>query len=162
MDPNEEIAGADERGIYTSERDGSDETGDGSEIKPFKTSLKALTVLAERLEPRPWPTIFVDSDEDDKYEPIGDEKFQEIVDVFRDERMKAIENMDSALENLELQMKDRECSMQRNQDLMAQLMEEQKVVKEEEFQREKEICRLGGDNSEQEGIATLLWGVEAV
>jgi hypothetical protein len=141
MDLNLETSETNETGIYTSQKNGSDETGDGTEANPLKTPLKALTVLAERLEPRPWPTIFVDGDET-KYEPVGDEEFEEAVEIFREERLKAIESMDTALENLELQMKERENSMRRNQDLIKELLEEQKVVKEEEFEREKEICSM--------------------
>lgn len=48
--------------LYTSEKRGSDESGDGSEGKPFKTVLQALRAAGQE----PWPTIFVDAKEDGK------------------------------------------------------------------------------------------------
>lgn len=50
----------DDKAIYTSEKAGSDETGDGSEEKPFKTALQALRVAVQE----PWPTIYVDAKEE--------------------------------------------------------------------------------------------------
>lgn len=43
--------------VYTSDRFGSDETGDGSENKPFKTILQAMRFLSIE----PFPPIYVDS-----------------------------------------------------------------------------------------------------
>lgn len=51
-----------EKSIYTSEKRGSDETGDGSEQKPFKTVLQAL----RQAEKEPWPSIYVDAKEEGK------------------------------------------------------------------------------------------------
>lgn len=48
--------------IYTSEKRGSDETGDGTESKPFKTILQAMRSVGKE----PFPAIFVDSKEDGK------------------------------------------------------------------------------------------------
>ena len=42
--------------LYTSEKTGSDENGDGTQDKPFKTVLEAL----RRAEKEPFPAIFVD------------------------------------------------------------------------------------------------------
>ncbi|CAL8318100.1 unnamed protein product [Lota lota] len=43
--------------VYVSDRQGSDQEGDGSEQKPFKTPLKALSSVGKE----PFPTIYVDS-----------------------------------------------------------------------------------------------------
>ena len=57
----------DDKAIYTSEKAGSDETGDGSEEKPFKTALQALRVAVQE----PWPTIYVDAKEEGAVSNIG-------------------------------------------------------------------------------------------
>ena len=53
---------ADERRppIYTSEKDGNDQTGDGSEEKPFKTALQAMRFA----KTEPFPDIMVDGKEE--------------------------------------------------------------------------------------------------
>ncbi|ESN91810.1 hypothetical protein HELRODRAFT_108539 [Helobdella robusta] len=57
--------------LYTSEKFGSDESGDGSEAKPFKTVLKAMQFSAKGEVSENFPPIFVDSKEDGKkFEPI--------------------------------------------------------------------------------------------
>ena len=48
--------------MYTSEKTGSDESGDGTEVNPFKTILQALRSAGKE----PWPTIYVDSKEEGK------------------------------------------------------------------------------------------------
>ena len=48
------MAGAGE--VYTSEKFGSDETGDGSESKPYKTVLHALKAKATP-GPKIWSTL---------------------------------------------------------------------------------------------------------
>lgn len=48
--------------IYTSDKEGSDETGDGTEEKPFKTILQAMRHAGKE----PFPTIIVDSKEEGK------------------------------------------------------------------------------------------------
>ncbi|KAK4298626.1 hypothetical protein Pmani_029045 [Petrolisthes manimaculis] len=50
--------------MYTSDKLGSDETGDGSEVKPYKTALQAMRKAGKE----PFPTIYVDSKEEDKGE----------------------------------------------------------------------------------------------
>ena len=48
--------------IYTSEKHGSDEIGDGSIEKPFKTVLRAMTHHGSE----PFPNIYVDGKEESK------------------------------------------------------------------------------------------------
>lgn len=48
--------------IYTSEKNGNDEQGDGTEKKPFKTILQAMRAAGKE----PFPTIYVDSKEENK------------------------------------------------------------------------------------------------
>lgn len=46
--------------LYTSEKHGNDESGDGSESKPFKTILQAMKCAGKE----PFPVIYVDSKTD--------------------------------------------------------------------------------------------------
>ncbi|CAB1351970.1 unnamed protein product, partial [Coregonus sp. 'balchen'] len=43
--------------VYVSDKEGDDQDGDGTEQKPFKTSLRALTFAGKE----PFPIIYVDS-----------------------------------------------------------------------------------------------------
>jgi asparaginyl-tRNA synthetase len=52
--------------LYTSDKNGSDETGDGSEAKPFKTILKAMHHVGKE----PFPVIYVDSKEEGQVNKI--------------------------------------------------------------------------------------------
>jgi len=45
--------------LYTSDKTGSDEYGDGSEAKPFKTILQAMRHAGKE----PFPVIYVDAKE---------------------------------------------------------------------------------------------------
>jgi len=47
---------------YTSEKNGSDENGEGTQEKPYKTVLEAL----RRAGQEPFPAIFVDGKTEDK------------------------------------------------------------------------------------------------
>lgn len=53
--------------IYTSDLHGNDESGDGSEGKPFKTILQAMRHAGSE----PFPIIYVDGKENIKYEPAA-------------------------------------------------------------------------------------------
>lgn len=55
--------------LYTSEKEGNDESGDGSLQKPFKTVMRAL-LAAEGAEPQ--PQIMVDGKEEaERYEKLA-------------------------------------------------------------------------------------------
>jgi asparaginyl-tRNA synthetase len=45
--------------LYTSDKTGSDESGDGSEARPFKTILQAMRHASKE----PFPVIYVDAKE---------------------------------------------------------------------------------------------------
>jgi asparaginyl-tRNA synthetase len=45
--------------LYTSDKNGSDESGDGSEAKPFRTILQAMRHAGKE----PFPVIYVDAKE---------------------------------------------------------------------------------------------------
>jgi hypothetical protein len=46
--------------LYTSDKNGSDESGDGSEAKPFRTILQAMRHAGKE----PFPVIYVDAKEE--------------------------------------------------------------------------------------------------
>lgn len=73
--------------IYTSEATGNDETGDGSQEKPFKTILRAM----KHAEQEPFPPIYVDSKkENEKYEVASKSQLKKITKLFvRDQHKKA-------------------------------------------------------------------------
>ncbi|XP_034938975.1 asparagine--tRNA ligase, cytoplasmic [Chelonus insularis] len=72
-------------GIYTSEKNGSDETGDGTEAKPFKTILQAMRFAGKE----PFPTIYQDSKESDKkYEPAAKSQLKKIQKIWVREQFK--------------------------------------------------------------------------
>lgn len=61
--------------IFTSHKYGSDETGDGSESKPFKTILQAMRHAGKE----PFPVIYVDAKEEgQKYEPAAKSQLKKI------------------------------------------------------------------------------------
>lgn len=66
--------------IYTSEKTGNDETGNGTEAAPFKTVLQALKHYGKE----PFPTIYVDS---------KDDKTADIYDVVAKSQLKKIQKI---------------------------------------------------------------------
>lgn len=65
--------------IYTSEKFGNDETGEGTEGKPFKTILKAMKVAGKE----PFPTIYVDGKEEGvKYEIAAKSQLKKIQKIW--------------------------------------------------------------------------------
>lgn len=56
MTPRKTVSGD----LYTSEKNGSDESGDGSKSKPYKTIMRAMTHAGGE----PFPTIYVDGKDD--------------------------------------------------------------------------------------------------
>ncbi|KAH0539589.1 asparagine--tRNA ligase, cytoplasmic [Cotesia glomerata] len=83
--PEQDLAQLSIGSIYTSEKNGSDETGDGSEAKPFKTILQAMRHAGKE----PFPTIYQDSkDESQKYEPAAKSQLKKIQKIWVREQYK--------------------------------------------------------------------------
>ncbi|XP_047032614.1 asparagine--tRNA ligase, cytoplasmic [Helicoverpa zea] len=72
--------------IYTSDKNGSDETGDGTEAKPFKTIIQAMRHAGKE----PFPTIYVDAKDDTKvYEVAAKSQLKKIHKIWVREGYKA-------------------------------------------------------------------------
>ncbi|KAK9506665.1 hypothetical protein O3M35_008557 [Rhynocoris fuscipes] len=74
--------------LYTSEKNGSDETGTGTRENPFKTILRAMKHAGKQ----PFPTIYVDSKDDgQKYEPASKSQLKKIQKIFVRDSYKSVE-----------------------------------------------------------------------
>lgn len=72
--------------IYTSDKRGNDESGDGTEDKPFKTILQAMRHAGKE----PFPTIYVDAKEDGKvYDVAAKSQLKKIQKIWMRESHKA-------------------------------------------------------------------------
>ena len=91
--------------IYTSEKTGSDESGDGTECKPFKTILQAMRFAGKE----PFPEIYQDSKEDGKkYELAAKSQLKKIQKIWvreqyknEDKQKKLQDDEEKRLKNLE-------------------------------------------------------------
>lgn len=91
--------------IYTSDKTGNDETGDGTEGKPFKTILHAMRHAGKE----PFPTIYQDAKtEGAKYEPAAKSQLKKIQKIWvreqfknADQQKKLVEDEENRLRNLE-------------------------------------------------------------
>lgn len=91
--------------IYTSQKNGSDETGDGTELNPFRTVLEAMRYAGKE----PFPPIHQDSREDGrKYELVSKSQLKKVQKIWvreqyksEDKRKKLLEDEDKRLKNLE-------------------------------------------------------------
>ncbi|CAO1423852.1 unnamed protein product [Diamesa hyperborea] len=92
--------------LYTSEKTGNDETGDGTEKMPFKTVFQAMRSAGKE----PFPQIYVDS-KDEKavspFEPVAKAQFKKIQKLWVREHNK----------NAEKSKKEGEDAMKREQNL---------------------------------------------
>ncbi|XP_025832709.1 asparagine--tRNA ligase, cytoplasmic [Agrilus planipennis] len=71
--------------LYTSEKYGSDDNGDGTEAKPFKTLLKAMKVAGSE----PFPSFYVDGKtEGVKFELVAKSQFKKIYKIWLRESYK--------------------------------------------------------------------------
>ncbi|XP_011309844.1 asparagine--tRNA ligase, cytoplasmic [Fopius arisanus] len=83
--PEENLSKLSLGGIYTSEKIGNDETGDGTEEKPFKTILQAMRFAKKE----PFPPIYQDSKDDSKkYEPAAKSQLKKIQKIWQREQYK--------------------------------------------------------------------------
>lgn len=72
--------------IYTSDKNGSDEKGEGTQECPFKTPLQAMRHWGKE----PFPTIFVDSKEEGKqFSVISQAQMKKLSKVYQREKAKA-------------------------------------------------------------------------
>uniref|UniRef100_A0A673YN47 Asparagine--tRNA ligase, cytoplasmic n=1 Tax=Salmo trutta TaxID=8032 RepID=A0A673YN47_SALTR len=72
--------------LYVSDKEGNDQDGEGTEQKPFKTSLRALTFAGKE----PFPTIYVDSQkEGERWAVISKTQMKNVMKVFAREQMKS-------------------------------------------------------------------------
>uniref|UniRef100_A0A4W5RPH6 Asparagine--tRNA ligase, cytoplasmic n=1 Tax=Hucho hucho TaxID=62062 RepID=A0A4W5RPH6_9TELE len=72
--------------LYVSDKEGNDQDGDGTEQKPFKTSLRALIFAGKE----PFPTIYVDSQkEGERWAVISKTQRKNVKKLFAREQMKS-------------------------------------------------------------------------
>lgn len=91
--------------IYTSEKSGDDETGDGSESNPFKTILKAMHSVGKE----PFPQIYHDSSKgNEKYELVSKSQLKKIQKIWVREQYKSEEKQKKLLEDEEKRTKNLE------------------------------------------------------
>ncbi|XP_046686122.1 asparagine--tRNA ligase, cytoplasmic-like [Homalodisca vitripennis] len=91
--------------IYTSEKTGCDDTGDGTENKPFKTVLQAMRHAGKE----PFPTIYVDAKEEGKkFEVVAKSQLKKVQKIWVRESYKSADkakkeetDADNRLKNLE-------------------------------------------------------------
>jgi len=78
-----------EKAMYVSNENGSNDTGDGSDVKPFKTASYAVGLFMNQLfgnqefvrswQKQPWlPPIYMECKENSRYEPILKEQLGEL------------------------------------------------------------------------------------
>lgn len=92
-------------GIYTSEKSGSDENGDGTEAKPFKTILQAMRHAGKE----PFPTIYQDSKDDSvKYEPAAKSQLKKVQKIWAREQQKNEDKSKKLQEDEEKRLKNLE------------------------------------------------------
>nr|CAG4646116.1 EOG090X030S [Macrothrix elegans] len=91
--------------IYTSEKNGSDESGNGSQEKPFKTILQAMRHAGKE----PLPAIFVDGKSDDKkYEPASASALKKQLKLWKAEQRKSGDKAKKEAEDAEKRAKNLE------------------------------------------------------
>nr|QBH73673.1 aspartyl-tRNA synthetase [Eurycantha calcarata] len=109
--------------IFTSESTGSDENGDGTSSKPFKTVLKAMHHAGKE----PFPVIYVDSKEEgQKYIEAAKSQLKKIQKIWVRENHKAADKLKKEEEDLEKRAKN--------------LEEAKKIVIKEDSNLPKAIC----------------------
>lgn len=85
--------------LYVSDKCGSDQDGDGTEQKPFKTPLKALMFVGRE----PFPTVYVESQkEGERWAVISKTQMKNAKKAFNREQMKS-----DAKDNKEAEDNDR-------------------------------------------------------
>ncbi|TDG45203.1 hypothetical protein AWZ03_008358 [Drosophila navojoa] len=98
--PTEQMADLSMSALFTSEKRGSDESGDGSETNPYKTILQAMRHAAKE----PFPTIYVDSKDpknSELYEPAAKSQLKKIQKIFVRESQKNADKLQREAEDAE-------------------------------------------------------------
>ncbi|XP_043464187.1 asparagine--tRNA ligase, cytoplasmic [Leptopilina heterotoma] len=91
--------------IYTSDKSGSDENGDGTEAKPFKTILQAMRHAGKE----PFPTIYQDAKEEGvKYEPAAKSQLKKVHKIWAREQQKNDDKLKKLHEDEEKHLKNLE------------------------------------------------------
>lgn len=91
--------------IFTSEKSGNDESGDGTESSPFKTILQAMRHAGRE----PFPVIYVDSKtEGQRYEPAAKSQLKKIHKIWTRENYKKAEAVKKEEEDAEKRAKNLE------------------------------------------------------
>lgn len=91
--------------IYTSDKNGNDETGDGTESNPFKTILRAM----RHINKEPFPIIYQDSHESGKkYEPASKSQLKKNQKIWIREKYKSDDKEKKLLEDEEKRLKNLE------------------------------------------------------
>ncbi|CAK9809422.1 Asparagine--tRNA ligase, cytoplasmic [Anthophora quadrimaculata] len=91
--------------IYTSQKNGNDETGDGTKSNPFKTILQAMRFVNKE----PFPPIYQDSNEDGKkYELASKSQLKKVQKIWVREQYKSEEKQKKLLDDEEKRLKNLE------------------------------------------------------
>ncbi|KAJ8950823.1 hypothetical protein NQ318_012687 [Aromia moschata] len=90
--------------IYTSDSRGNDDTGDGSEEKPFKTILQAMRKAGSE----PFPVIYVDGKADVKYDVAAKSQLKKIQKIWVRENYKQADKSKKEDEDQEKRAKNLE------------------------------------------------------
>ncbi|CAH1112269.1 unnamed protein product [Psylliodes chrysocephalus] len=97
------MSGENKQPLYTSDSRGNDDTGDGSEQKPFKTILRAMREAGSE----PFPVIYVDSNEEStKYEPAAKSQLKKIQKIWVRENYKQADKGKKEEEDAEKRVKN--------------------------------------------------------
>ncbi|XP_021379582.1 asparagine--tRNA ligase, cytoplasmic-like [Mizuhopecten yessoensis] len=91
--------------LYTSEKRGSDESGDGTEQNPFKTVIQAMRCAGKE----PFPNILVDAKEEGKtWEPVAKAQLKKQQKIWQREKNKSAEKDKKETEDAEKREKNLE------------------------------------------------------
>ncbi|KAL1492225.1 hypothetical protein ABEB36_012708 [Hypothenemus hampei] len=99
------MSGDSKEGIYTSEKCGSDSTGDGTQENPFQTILQAMKSAGKE----PFPTIYVDGKEEGvKYEVAAKSQLKKIQKIWVRDQYKQADKTKQEDEDAERRAKNLE------------------------------------------------------
>ncbi|CAG2221410.1 NARS [Mytilus edulis] len=92
--------------IYTSETLGNDESGDGTESKPYKTVIQAMRHAGKE----PFPTIMADcvKAEGKQFEPVSKSQLKKVTKIWQREQNKSSDKEKREKEDMEKRMKNLE------------------------------------------------------